>query len=233
MNTIASAVATQVPQWKPLHPTIQPNGEHVYPKSDFHYVNDVPLKNADGTYNAVVEIGAGHTAKIETGKDGHFKHDHKKGAPRFINFLPYPADYGYLPQTWSDPKRQDHAGHLGDGDPIDTVVLNAHPHPTGAIQKVRVIGGLEFVDNNERDTKIIAVPVEEPSPFKGIETIQELYQNFTGTVEMLSMWFSNYKNTREGVYVKGMLTREEAEKALDEAHADWHHSPYKHFNKNA
>jgi inorganic pyrophosphatase len=65
-----------------------------------HMVNDVPYKAENGLYQMVVEIPAGTNEKWQTdATTGQFYHDEINEVPRVINFLPYPMNYGMLPQT--------------------------------------------------------------------------------------------------------------------------------------
>ena len=63
----------------------------------------------------------------------------------------YPANYGFIPLTlW------------GDGDPLDVFVYCSEPIQPLSMVKCKAIGSVEMVDNNESDTKIIAVPFGDP-----------------------------------------------------------------------
>lgn len=57
-------------------------------------------KNANGTINVVVEIPAGTNAKYEVNtKTGNLDWEIKKGKPRMVKYLAYPANYGMIPST--------------------------------------------------------------------------------------------------------------------------------------
>ncbi|MEZ9545333.1 MULTISPECIES: ParB-like protein, partial [Vibrio] len=81
--------------------------------------NDYPAASADGIVNAIVEIPTGTSAKWELSKDNDKQviWEHKKGAPRVVNYLGYPGNYGSIPRT-ALPKE-----FGGDGDPLDVIVL--------------------------------------------------------------------------------------------------------------
>ena len=70
-------------------------------------------RNHDGTVKAIVEIPAGTSAKWEISKDDpHAVYwELKKGAPRIVDYLGYPGNYGAIPGT-ALPKELG-----GDGDP--------------------------------------------------------------------------------------------------------------------
>jgi inorganic pyrophosphatase len=108
----------------------------------------------DAGIQVVVEIPAGTNHKIEYDKDsGRFIVDQKDGKDRVINFLPYPANYGYIPGTVVGLEEG------GDGDALDVLLLS-EALPTGTVIEAIPIAALELLDEGQRDTKIIAVPVD-------------------------------------------------------------------------
>ena len=65
-----------------------------------HLVADLNATNTDGTVNVVVEIPAGTVAKFEVDKtSGALAWELVDGTPRNVDFLGYPANYGYIPST--------------------------------------------------------------------------------------------------------------------------------------
>ena len=73
----------------------------------------------EGEYlQMIVEIPAGTNQKIEFDyNDGTFKVDQIDGKDRVIDFLPYPGNYGFIPNTLMDKERG------GDGDALDILVI--------------------------------------------------------------------------------------------------------------
>ena len=63
----------------------------------------------------------------------------------------YPANYGFLPQTYCD-----------DGDPLDVLVLGQEPVVPLCILRARAIGVLTMSDEKGGDDKVIAVHVDDP-----------------------------------------------------------------------
>lgn len=71
-----------------------------------------------------------------------------------------PALYGFVPRTYCGERVNQLSPDsvVGDGDPLDIVVLSERPITRNeVIVKARVLGGLQMVDNDEADDKIIAV----------------------------------------------------------------------------
>lgn len=96
-------------------------------------------------------------AVIEIQKNGKNKYELDKETGALImdrvlyTSTHYPANYGFIPLTlW------------GDGDPLDIFVYCSEPIQPLSLVKCRAIGSVEMVDNNESDTKIIAVPLGDP-----------------------------------------------------------------------
>lgn len=66
-------------------------------------------------------------------------------ADRFVA-LPYPENYGYVPDTLAD-----------DGDPLDVFLISEHVLTPGTIIKATIIGMVPMLDNGEKDHKLLAV----------------------------------------------------------------------------
>jgi inorganic pyrophosphatase len=64
----------------------------------------------------------------------------------------YPADYGFIPRTYSD-----------DGDPLDVLVLSQEPVYPLTIVEARAIGVMRMRDEKGTDDKIVAVSVHDPA----------------------------------------------------------------------
>jgi len=172
--------------------------------------------NVDGTVNAIIEIPAGTTAKYETLDNGTMELEQKDGAPRFVKYLPYPANYGLIPRSVLLKSKG------GDGDPLDVIVLGPSL-PTGSIVKCRMIGVLTLVDNGEIDDKIILAPVG--SIFGSLKGIEELDKKFPGVTSILQTWWTSYKGYgKDGklqLSSKGFKSRAAAIKIVGDAILDY------------
>ena len=74
-------------------------------KNHLNLIKDISLFNDDGTINVVIEINAGSNEKWEVSDNGdEIIHTLKNNKKRMINYLPYPYNYGFVPQT-SGPDR--------------------------------------------------------------------------------------------------------------------------------
>ena len=64
--------------------------------------------------------------------------------------LPYPVEYGAIPQTWDE-----------NGDMLDVMCLVHYPTFPGCLISVKPIGVMLFNDSGQRDDKILAVPADD------------------------------------------------------------------------
>ncbi|TXI78961.1 MAG: inorganic diphosphatase, partial [Flavobacteriales bacterium] len=102
-----------------------------------------------GILNAVIEIPAGTVEKRQYDIDTNtFPIDLRNGQPRLIRFLPYPANYGFIPSTRMNKEEG------GDGDALDVFVL-CGAVPSGTVLEVEPIGIIELLDAGERDDKLV------------------------------------------------------------------------------
>lgn len=178
-------------------------------KSEKNLITAMSAKNRDGSINILVEIPSGTNGKWEVNKEtGNLDWEFKKGVPRVVQYLPYPANYGMIPQTLSPEEIG------GDGDPLDVLLLG-EAVPRGAYVKGKLIGVMYMKDHGETDDKLLAVA--EGSPFENINTVSELKEQFPGTLEILQTWFVNYKGIEEDMKVSGFAGKKEADKVLNDA----------------
>lgn len=149
-----------------------------------------------GVVNVVIEIPAGTVDKREYDPvTGGFPIKQRNGRPRRIGFLPYPANYGFVPGTRMT------AGSGGDGDPLDVFVL-CGALPTGTVLEVEPIGIIQLVDAGERDDKLIALPMDLTLRTMDARDINELSQ---AVQDILVAWLLNYdpEDPCEVIAVKG------------------------------
>ena len=189
-------------------------------KGEKNYWSGIDPINRDGTVNVVVEIPAGTTAKYETNKQtGMLELEQKNGAPRFVQYLGYPVNYGAIPRSVLLKSKG------GDGDSVDVLLLG-QAVPRGAVIKGRVIGLLALVDSGEIDTK--AIVVAEDSPFAKVANIADLDAKFPGVTSILQTWFTSYKGYgKDGKLMlssTGFKGRADAVKFIGDAILDFEHS---------
>jgi 3'-phosphoadenosine 5'-phosphosulfate synthase len=181
--------------------------------------HDIPLRTegaADAnTFNFVVEIPKGHTAKMEVNKKiagNPIKQDTKKGKVRHYSYgVPF-FNYGMFPQTWEDPSIKDaETETLGDNDPIDVIELGGKQRPMGSIVPVKVIGNLRLLDDGETDDKVLVYGLDNADADQ-ITDIASLEAAHPGLVARLVDWLKMYK-TAEGKPVNKLFSDTPSESA--------------------
>lgn len=124
--------------------------------------------------NAIIEIPKNTRAKYELDKEsGLLKLDRVLYASMY-----YPANYGFIPQTYCD-----------DNDPLDILVLSSITIQPLCLVEAKVIGVMRMVDGDEKDDKIIAVAKNDMS-VNHIEDVSELPRHF---FRELRNFFEDYK----------------------------------------
>lgn len=165
------------------------------PVSAWH---DVPVFASASTFNAVIEIKRGTTAKMEmatTEARAPIKQDVKKGKLRDYA-VPIEWNYGAFPQTWEQP---DHAwpglealATKGDNDPLDVVDLSTLPMETGSVVEMKLLGVLAMIDEGEVDWKVVAINVCDPKAAL-VNCLADAETHFPGQVDRIREWFTWYK----------------------------------------
>ena len=144
-----------------------------------------------GEIQAIVEIPAGTNLKYELNTaTNKIEIDQKDGKDRLIDFLPYPANYGYIPGTMMDEKNG------GDGDALDVFVLSEHLE-SGTQLDIKPIGVINIKDNGELDSKIIAIPVEESKRIMKLEKFSDFVTEYHMAQQIIQTWVLGYKGMGE------------------------------------
>ena len=153
------------------------------------------------TVNVVIEIPKNTNEKWEVSKiDGSLEHEFFMGAPRIINYLPYPINYGMIPRTVLPLKLG------GDGDPVDAIVLG-EALPRGEVVETKVLGLIKMRDMGEVDDKVITV--HKKSDYFKFNSIEEIQENNPKILNNIMAWFQNYKGNNL-VKIDGVVSNVEA-----------------------
>ena len=154
---------------------------------------------APNIVTALIEVPKGSNTKYELDKlSGLLKVDRI-----LYSAVHYPANYGFIPQSYCD-----------DNDPLDILVLGQEPILPLSIVRAKPIGVMKMIDQGESDDKIIAVNVDDPE-YCDYNSIDELPQH---TLKTLKRFFEDYKVLEnKEVKIDCFLGVAEAKKAIADA----------------
>ena len=167
-------------------------------------LEEFPAFAPSGHARAVIEIPAGTVEKRQYDPATNtFPIDKRDGAPRRVAFLPYPANYGFIPGT----RMLKSEG--GDGDALDVFVL-CTALPSGTVMEIEPIGIIELLDAGERDDKVIALPIDRSLLTMDVDELHELP---AAAREILVSWLLNYDPV-DGAQLIGVKGGEDAMAAI-------------------
>ena len=120
-------------------------------------------------------------------------------------FFAKPTNYGFIPQTLDE-----------DGDELDALIITDEPLTTGIFMEAKVIGVLEFVDDNEVDDKVIVVPADDRNTGNTINSLEDLPSQLLKQIEH---HFNHYKDLKKpgSTIVKGFGDVERAKQIIRES----------------
>ncbi|MBI5367507.1 MAG: inorganic diphosphatase [Planctomycetes bacterium] len=158
--------------------------------------HDVALGEApEHEFWCVIEIPRGSKNKYELDKaTGLLRLDRV-----LYSSVHYPANYGFLPQTYCD-----------DGDPLDVLVLTQEPVAPLCLMRARAIGVITMADEKGQDDKLVAVALDDPE-----------YSSYTDVIELaphrmkeLRQFLLEYKSLEDKVVKVGPLRGRDAAHAV-------------------
>ena len=158
-----------------------------------------------GIVNVVVEIPTGSNHKIEWNRElAVMQLDRVEPM-----IMAKPTNYGFIPQTLDE-----------DGDELDALIITDQPLTTGIFLEARVIGVLEFVDDNEVDDKVIVVPADDRNTGNAIQSLEDLPSQLLKQIEH---HFNHYKDLKKpgSTVVKGFGDADRAKQIIRESIERW------------
>jgi len=162
--------------------------------------HDVDLgEEIDRHFRCVIEIPKGSKIKYEI--------DKRTGLLWLDRVLHsavhYPANYGFLPQTFCE-----------DGDPLDVLVLGQEAVVPLCILRGKAIGILTMSDDKGPDDKVIAVHVDDPE-YADYRDISELPAH---RMKEIQRFFLDYKVLEQkAVDIDDIRGRDAAQEAIRRA----------------
>lgn len=166
----------------------------MHPWHDVHIGEEAPR-----IVTAVIEVPMGSNVKYELDKhSGLIKVDRT-----LFSSVHYPANYGFIPQTYCE-----------DHDPLDALVLGQESLVPLCLVRAKPIGLMKMIDQGEPDDKIIAVHFDDQE-YAHYDSIDELPPH---RLNQVRRFFEDYKKLeRKAVTVEGFLGPDEARAALEHA----------------
>ena len=172
-------------------------------------LKDIPFSNLDNSLNAVVEITSGSIEKWSINKNGNIlQREFKEGKPRTIDYIGYPGNYGFFPQTYLD------INEGGDGDAVDVLIIGKRLKK-GSVVRVKILGMLRVKDDGLIDNKVIAV-LEDSKFSKNIRSLNKFEENYPGVLQIIETWFTNYKGQK--MEIEGFVEKNIANQFLTRSH---------------
>lgn len=160
-------------------------------------------KDAPNVVTGIIEIPKNTRAKYELDKEsGLLRLDRV-----LYSSMYYPANYGFIPQTYCD-----------DNDPLDIVILTQIDVVPMCLVDAKVIGVMRMLDGGELDDKIIAVAANDMS-VNHIDDISELPEHF---FKELRNFFEDYKKLEnKTVEVEKFQNAEKARTIIQKSMEDY------------
>ncbi len=136
--------------------------------------------------------------EISKGSKNKYEIDKKTGLLRLDRVLytstHYPQNYGYIPLTLAD-----------DGDALDCLLISSEPMLPLSFTYAKPIGVVRMIDSNERDYKILAVPLRDPF-YNNYNDINEMPRHI---VDEISHFFTVYKSLEDkNTFIKSIEGKE-------------------------
>lgn len=176
--------------------------------------------DAPRVVNAYIEITPFDSIKYEIDKStGYLRVDRpQRGAA-----MP-PTLYGFIPRTYCAARVAGQSApgiSRADGDPLDICVISERPITRSEILlNARIIGGIQMIDNEEADDKIVAV-LDNDWFWGSAENIDAVPK---AIIERLTHYFSTYKlmpGTENRARVAGVYDRPHAWRVVEAAMSDY------------
>lgn len=133
--------------------------------------------------------------RIEISKNSNLKYefDEEKKVLVLDRVLPnsntFPYNYGYIPNTLAP-----------DGDAVDIILISSHQLVPGCLVNIKVIGGIETIDEHGQDDKILCVL--DPKVDKEYQHVKSHNDIPKQTIDQIIYFLSHYKDNDGKKFIK-------------------------------
>jgi inorganic pyrophosphatase len=151
----------------------------------------LPTYNGKRQLQAVIEVPAGSAVKHHYNRQTKaFEAEQQAGKDRVIEFLPYPANFGFIPSTETNAQAK----------PLEIMVLGDRVEQ-GTVLEVIPIGVLQLETAGELDHKIVAVPARPSERTVNAVDFNALTRDYAAVKTMLQLWFVHHNPTAHSRFV--------------------------------
>ena len=133
--------------------------------------------------------------RIEISKNSNLKYefDEEKKVLVLDRVLPnsntFPYNYGYIPNTLAP-----------DVDAVDIILISSHQLVPGCLVNIKVIGGIETIDEHGQDDKILCVL--DPKVDKEYQHVKSHNDIPKQTIDQIIYFLSHYKDNDGKKFIK-------------------------------
>ena len=154
-------------------------------------VTNLPTYTGKRQLQAVIEVPAGSSKQMKYDRQAkEFTSIKTAGKEKVIEFLPYPANYGFIPSTEIDK----------DGNGLPVLVLTGSV-PTGTVMEVLPIAVLQLETNGELNPIIVTVPARPSERTLNATSLAAFLRKYPAAKEILQQWFVNQDRTHNTRFV--------------------------------
>lgn len=156
--------------------------------------NPQEMSPIEGDYlNMIVTIPAGSTQLIryEAATNSYEAMRDNDGQLLPPTFMPFPANYGFLPGTQRDSLL---------GSDLEVLLISEH-QTTASLIPVLPIGAIRLLENGVENTKIIAIPAKEEEQLIKVSNFLDFAIQHDAAKLILETWLLNYKGQQTSTLV--------------------------------
>ncbi|MBF9255239.1 inorganic diphosphatase [Pontibacter sp. 172403-2] len=154
------------------------------------YAN-LPTYSGARQLQAVIEVPAGSSHRLIYNRETkEFVNDKKAGLDRVIPFLPYLANFGFIPST--------EISSNGNGLKILVIAESREP---GTVMEVIPLGVMQLETAGELEHVVVAVPARPSEQLISATDFASFSKQYPGIKSILQTWFTHYNPTAHTTFV--------------------------------